>query len=617
MEQGTTERSRWLQGWWPGLLVALVVVGLQLVWVAMDSPRLLSDDRPLFRSAACVAGSASTSAEMAECLAASPYPPVIPLLGALHISLGEPTPQLAVMSLWPFWLLLTLGAYGWVRPQAGRLAACAAASLACTLACLTNLRGFFFAELPMAAIVVAALAAWTASDGLRRAWPTAALGGLLALGLLSKWSFGFFMGPAMLLALLTVLFRLGRRWYYGAPAAALVTVGVVALVLALGGWMRLGVPMGAGLLGLAGLYLGLLAWRWPGLLAPEARRRIVGVAILTLACAALAGPWYLANQGPMQDFLSSNLARQYDGDAMGLSETWFFYPVVAWFRIPTLLLPLLLIGLVRTLLVRDRSFGGWAWAPLLCGMVVLAISPYRSDRYLAPALPVLAIPALLALRGWPRALRALSIALLLWGGTYQLGWLFDRGETSLVHRLAARVQRPAPFGFAGNDRHIVREGLELFLASPFTFQLVGHSPRPMREPWIDAVRELHRVMPAGCPALVALHCEQHCDREELQDMLYAWSPRAPHRVEHAEGPPSKDGISALIQRVAPTAAQRGAWPANLFVLGYALPGRASAVEPLALELGLALLPLPPDPQALPVLRLLHAASPAAPQGCGG
>jgi hypothetical protein len=582
------ERARTLlRTWGPGLAVAVALTVVQLAWLAHDTSGMLNDDRTLFRAAACLEASWGSSASGTECLGQTPYPPLIPLWTALHFALFGPSVQGAVASLWPAWLLLGLAAYGFVRRHAGALAGVSAAVLATLLAVHTHLRAFYFSEIPLAAAALGALACWDASDGLRRRLPSVGLGLCLGLGLMCKWSFGFFLGPPMAAALVIALLRAPRRWTTTAGPALLALLAAAAVAAGLGGWLGPGVPLGLGLLLLAAAWLGWLAWRCPDLLAEHGRSRLLGAGLLVVVTGLVAGPWYLSHASSMQAFLGSNLDMQYAGEPLGFAQSWVYYPIVAWFRMPTVIVPLLALALLRSLWPGGGRYGGWTWFVLLSGMAVLALLPYRADRYLVPGLPILAVPALLALRGWVRSLRVVCVAILAWGVVFHLGWPPALHGRDLRASLPRVLDDVAPFGFPGNEWGGIQLAMDLMGDSPWTFQLIAHAPKPYGEPWAQVLGRLEQARAASCPSLVLMHCDGPCDWTLLDDLLYARAPFAGNRLANLEGPADARQLSDRAASLVPFELARDGWPANLGLVSLAPPERGQAQAVVYQGLGLA------------------------------
>jgi hypothetical protein len=609
------ERTRHLlRTWGPGLAVAVGLTVVQLAWVAHDTSGMLNDDRSLFRAAACLEASWGTAHAGAECLGQTPYPPLIPAWTAAHFALFGASVQGAVASLWPFWLLLGLAAYGAVQRHAGALAGVAAAVLATLLAVHTHLRAFYFSEIPLAAAALGALACWDASDGLRRRLPTVGLGACLGLGLMCKWSFGFFLGPPMALALVLVLLRVPLRWGATVGPALLILAAAAMVAAGLGGGIGAGVPLGLGLLGLAVAWLACLAWRRPERLAEDGRQRLLGAGLLVLVVGLLAGPWYLGHAESMQAFLRSNLELQYEGEPLTLAQSWVYYPIVAWFRVPTPVVPLLLLALVRSLWPGGGRHGGWAWWVLLSGMVVLAVLPYRADRYLVPGLPILAVPALLALRGWARPLRWLGVTLLAWGLVFHLGWLPALRGRDLRASLPRVLDDVAPFGFPGNEWGGIQLAMDLMGDSPWTFQLIAHAPKPYGEPWGAVLERLGQARAPDCPSLVLLHCDGPCDWNLLDDLLYASAPFAGSRLAMLEGPADAPQLMDRARGLAPFEPSRDGWPVNLCLVSLAPPERAG--ELAAIYGGVGLVPVDLGVEDPAGVGMWLASEPGLAVGCG-
>jgi hypothetical protein len=603
-----------LRTWGPGLAVAVALALVQLLWVANDTSGLLNDDRNLYRAAACLSASLGTEHSGAECLGQTPYPPLLPSWTALHFGLLRPTVQVATASLWPFWLLLGLASYRLVQRRAGALAGVAAALLAGLLAVHSHLRAFYFGEIPLAAAALGALACWDASDGLRKRWPSLGLGLCLGVGLMCKWSFGFFLGPPMALALALVLQR-ALRGKHGLGPAATAVAATASVAAGLGGWLGPGVLVGVGLLAGAAGWLAWLAWRRPELLAEHGRARLVGAGLVVLVVASTAGPWYLAHAGSMQAFLSSNLEMQYAGERLGLAQTWVYYPIVAWFRLPSPVVPLLLLALIRSLRPGGGGHGGWAFWVLLSGTLILAALPYRADRYLLPAIPALAVPALLALAGWRHALRAVSIVIIAWAMVFHLGWLPALRGQDLRSRLPRALDDVAPFGFPGNEWAGIQLGMDLIRESPWTFQLIAHAPKPFGEPWAAILDWTAQRAPQGCPGLLLVHCDGPCEWKLLEDMQYAWAPFDRGGVAQLEGAAEPQPLLDRARDLAPFDPSRDGWPANLGLVSIAPPDRAASRSQTYRSLGLETIELSVAPSG--GVQLWAAAEPGRAAGCPG
>ena len=150
------------------------------------------------------------------------YPPLAYAVSrALYPALGASTP-VAVGSMLLFLPALLAGSW-WIGRELGGRGGGALTLLAVagSPVLVFHLQGYYL-EVGLTATVAAAFALLLASRGGLRPAPTLALGLVLGLGMLSKWSFPFFLGPAMLWPLGLAWREAGRaRWLVGASLACL------------------------------------------------------------------------------------------------------------------------------------------------------------------------------------------------------------------------------------------------------------------------------------------------------------------------------------------------------------------------------------------------------------
>jgi len=412
---------------WVGTAVAVVlvclVVAMQLSWLDVHtSLETWDDDAGLFRLAHCLyAGSAVGEA----CSAGAPYPPLVPALTAQHFRLvGQTGLHDALVSLWPFLVLLCGALFYGMRQVGGTMAGLAAIGFGPVLVWSLHIRGKYYTEVPLAALVVAAVVAYSASDGFRKRWPSVCFGLLMGLGLLSKWSYAFFLGPMAVLVIVISLWgsvvHPKIRWVVSVIAGlspVLVAAGAAGRImygLTLGFW-------GACLLAV-GLFWLLRARRnW---LTDDAGLRIAHIGLCAAVCVAVAGPWYWTYLPNMQEFLAANLAQKFHGDPVSGLYGWPFYPSVLLTRMMST--PLLLVfgmGAVLCTFSKAPPLVRWSLFSLLCGSLVLGVLPYRAGRYLVAGLGLVVPVALWPLVRWPSAAKWLLPPTLALGLAHQLSWV--------------------------------------------------------------------------------------------------------------------------------------------------------------------------------------------------
>ncbi len=433
-----TTLQRFLRNHWDhcaaGALILLAVTQ-QAAWLMRASAvETWDDDAGLYRLATCLEDQLRGSS--IPCFAGAPYPPLIPGIAALHfLATGDRGLGLALHSLWPWTVLLGLALWLGVRREAGSWAGLAAVALGPVVVWSLHIRGKFYTEVPLAAIALACMVAWVACERFQRRRPAVILGVLLGLGLMAKWSFGFFLGPPMALA-----WALG----WSAPvrnrrAAALLgaaVLGCAALLVAgasgrlLGGlWPGFGIGLLA-----AGAALAAHRRR-PAAFAEDAGQRWKNLALATAALLIVAGPWYLLHLGQLQAFLADNLAQKFHGDPIGALEGLSFYPSVLLTRVlGTPLAALVVLGGVLALRPGRAPLATWCLFGLASGALILGLLPYRSGRYLVAGLGLVLPLAILGLARLPRAGTALSVVALLAGVTHQLSWIpLGSGQLRVPH----------------------------------------------------------------------------------------------------------------------------------------------------------------------------------------
>ncbi len=356
--------NRRLTAWLPGILAVGLVTALQWRWLAFDHAPAAGDDVEVYRMSVCLGARLDDGfwTAISACTPASPYPPLVPLAGVLAYSLlGNHHYDTAGFSLLPFVFLLAASTWFGAARSGDRAGAVVATVLAPTLWYHAGERGTFYTEVAVAAFLLTTMAAYAASDGFRKFGAIIALGTALGLGLLSKWSFAFFAGPALIVA----------ATYH----------------LAVG---------------------------------PQRARAILGLAVACGIALALAGPWYWFEHKRIAQFLTQNVSGIFDGEPVGPAESWPWYPASSLTALGLAMSALAAIGAGRAAQRKD-AFTLICLLAFAAGTVTLTLAPYRSLRYLACGFPLLA-PAIAlidpraALASWTRLapvalLRALAVLL--------------------------------------------------------------------------------------------------------------------------------------------------------------------------------------------------------------
>ncbi|MEC9390249.1 MAG: hypothetical protein VX944_09255 [Myxococcota bacterium] len=454
---------------WAGSAVAaalgVLVVVQHASWLELHTAvETWDDDAGLFRLALCFA-----SGNEAACSVGAPYPPLVPWISSRLMG-GAPTLQGALTSLWPFVVLLMGALYVGVRQRMGTMAALTAMVLGPVMVWSLHIRGKYYTEVPLAALCITAVAALAVSDGLRRRLPSLVFGTAMGLGLLTKWSFAFFLGPVAAVAM-----ALAVRGAVGHPVSQVVGVAgvlaVPAFVLAgAAGWLTHGLTIAVWSGGAVGVFL----WRATRR-NEEGRHRLANLALMVAAVVAVAGPWYWTQFWSLQEFLTANLSQQYDGDAVDGWGGWPFYPAVLLTRMmgtPAALL--FVVGGAMALGRNAPPIVRYAMLALMSGMLILGVLPYRAGRYLIPALGLAVVPMVWVLRRWSGPARWLLPMALAAGIGHHASWI------------------PMAIGGARIPHH-----LPIFsLPEP---DLMGNTQRGIYQAYTDLLRPRWRFLPVANP----------------------------------------------------------------------------------------------------------------------
>jgi hypothetical protein len=490
---------------WIAFGLCILASAQQAQWVLWDHSQLFGDDVNLIRMAACMAEALEKGPQFDDWISCPEdvvYPPLIPTIAAGLYALGaERSVGTAVLSLTPWHGLLAWGLFrlgrsmgrggrgenggrargteelagppgrDWGRLGTGMgLVAAAWAPMASTS---LHLRGAFFTEVPLMALTVGAVAALAESDNFRRLGPSAWFGVCLGLGLLSKWTYAFAMGPTAMFAFATGIYSLntcGRLMgcvSAGAWCLGVLSLGMWAAQGDIQSWWRFQAGLGGSVL------VGLVSlWRcgWPR----EGVQRLVGMGLAGGLTLGLAGPWYLANIGRLRSFLSANLDGEFAGDPMGPLETWAFYPATLLeSALGPISLGLAAVG-VLTWAWRNPA-GRWSLIAGLAGFILLWWAPYRSSRYIAVILGLFVAWMAAGLRPrWAWHAKIWPLAVLL-GIFAQVSWLLPGGSLRAgLQALEGGEERH----IAGNEVRGVETARRILSEPRWGVRLLGMPPSP-------------------------------------------------------------------------------------------------------------------------------------------
>jgi len=553
--------------WAPPVLVLAVIMTQQFAWLDLHTAvDTWDDDAGLFKLAMCFAGMDGSG--NVGCAAGAPYPPLVPwLTGQSFKMAGVASLHAALVSHWPFLVILCAALFFGVRHMVSPMAGLAAMAWGPILVWSLHIRGKVYTEVPLASLVVAAVVALSLSNGFRRRVPSVLLGVVLGLGLLTKWSFAFFMGiPAALAVVIAVRRCIGSTHIGWAAAAA--SALVPALVLAgAADWMPYGLTMGFWIGVLLASGLGVMAWRAP---ADFDRDGLVNVGLCVLAVTAVAGPWYWAHLSSMQEFLAANMAQKYHGDPVSGMAAWPFYPAVLTTRVmSTPLLLSALAGVALSLRKAAPPLVRWSAVTLVCGTTILALLPYRSGRYVIAGVGLLAILSLWPWLARTRFVKWSAPAALTLGLMHQLSWIpLAAGGGSLPHHWSI-FSLPAP-DLMGNTRHGIYAAYQDLLRPQWRFLPVANPPviGLSEAAWTgNAIAEES----GGRPSFSVVVGGSQLNLNAASSHLAARMPAATSKVISAPGALSASGLAAWKQRALrprdqPATAHGRPMPRRLFVV---------------------------------------------------
>jgi hypothetical protein len=407
------------------------VVGVEWRWLALDPlPDLTGDDAGVARLVfGMLAHWRDGTPYNPAALAGAPYPPLAVQLGALGAwaasSLGG-DPILGMLRGQSVYLvMLVLGAWLALRRDLGVAAALAGGLLAPVYGWWAY-RGQLFLDMQLGACFVAAVGAWTASDGLRRPAYALGFGAALAAALSTKFSAVFFAGLPAAAAVGWVVAALSTHPARGVAGLAVVGASAAAAAAAAG------VVAPAAVVGAIALAGCLAGWTTARAAAEGWRARLVGLLLAGLGL-SLAAPWYLGHLAELRLFFARNLGGEFDGAVLPVGDVWWVYPSVL-FRgaVDELVSGLALVGLLRVRRQGARGPGWLAAAMVVSGLVCLTLQPYRTPRYIVPAAGLVVVLAVASL-GWLARARVPAAVLLGLGAA----WLWFGSLTQRTPRFDA------------------------------------------------------------------------------------------------------------------------------------------------------------------------------------
>ncbi len=533
------------------------------------------DDAGLFRLALCFREDAQ-----APCSVGAPYPPLVPWVSSLLMGAEAPLGA-AIASLWPFLVLLLASLFVGIRRSMGATAALAAMALGPVMVWSLHIRGKYYTEVPLAALCVASVVALAASEGMRRRVPSLLFGLSMGLGLLTKWSFAFFLGPLAAVVLARAVWgSIGHPVHR--TLAALWALLVPGFVLAgAAGWVTHGLTLALW------LGIGLALWLWRCTRRAEAgRHRLVNVGLMVCAVVVVAGPWYWSHFWSLQEFLSANLSQKFHGDPVRGWLGWPFYPAVLLTRMMSTPSVILFgLGLVLCFQRRCPPVVRLSMIAVLSGVLVLGVLPYRAGRYLIPVLGLAVPPMIWALRRWTGPARWALPLCLLGSMMHQLSWIPMAADGARVPHHWSVFSLPEP-DLMGNTKRGIYQAYQDLLRPRWRFLPVANPP-------------IHRVAPSKSLALrisddagsvpsltVVIDPASALNLNAMQTHLAASAPPPTTRIMRADQAVGRSALTAWQHRARkprdqPATASGPAVPRRLYVVSAYRPdtgpdGRAIA-----------------------------------------
>jgi 4-amino-4-deoxy-L-arabinose transferase-like glycosyltransferase len=219
----THRASRWPLG---ALIVLIAICSLQHIYVTQrDTVPPAADGSGYYRSCLEWRDQARTGRWRAlwrSMVRSDRRPPLVQVwTTALFLAVDEPSIQLARMGQLPFLWLLLIGTFAIGARLKDRETALLAASLVAGYPQVIGFSRLYWMDVPLAAMVVLSLWVLLATDRFERRGPSILFGLLMALGVLTKYSYPIFIiGP-----LVYVVRQSRRRWPH------IVLAGGVAFVI--------------------------------------------------------------------------------------------------------------------------------------------------------------------------------------------------------------------------------------------------------------------------------------------------------------------------------------------------------------------------------------------------
>lgn len=400
---------------WELLLAAAVVcltVGIDGVFVGLDGavPR---EDAPARIAMSAAQYHHGVSFEHG-------FPPVTFTLSSWMYTVFGPGVRVAVASMLP-WKVLFIGSAWWLgRVLAGRRGGLVMGVVAAGFPWMAVHVRSYFTDVPLTAAVALAFAALVASRNYTRGIPVVVLGLAAGLGLMSRWSFAFFMAVPLVMAALPALRQPGvSRRLLGATVGLLVGSGLIVVAAAKApGWVQVLVVIG---LTAAWGGLVLVAARWWSL--PGGRTTGAGLTIAAGFAAVACAWWYVPSAGAILFKATSQMderaqvvpASRFVGNLVTILQSWWLFP--AWAA----------AGVVASVVVRELRWpAALAAGGLLSGYLLSSWIAPEAPRYLMPgcifALAI-AFPWLGRLRLAPAAAGVLGLV-----GLVQVGFWVHPGR---------------------------------------------------------------------------------------------------------------------------------------------------------------------------------------------
>lgn len=338
----------------------------------------------------------------------SPYPAAVYVVTFPFTGLLGPGVEAALVSQSVFVLVLMAGLYGLARSMAGRPAAVATMLAALGISPLLEQMRQYLLDFPLASALALSLCSMAWTDGFRHRTRTLAMGLCLGLSMLVKFTFVWFLFPALALAVLAQFPRWYRSWPHMRVQLAVTACAILGFVTL----MRVAPGLTPDLLyrgelfprESAAILLGVAivcgAWWRAARLAGrdgEPDASLVNVIHAGVVAALVSSPWFLCNQtlvGSRWSPVQGDFPQPLSNFRPWMQELAFGAP--GWPFVA-----LLLLGLVLAFWKGARNAERWSAASILFGTTCTFLVLGNTLRYLAPAFAVAPVVAVGALRRVP------------------------------------------------------------------------------------------------------------------------------------------------------------------------------------------------------------------------